>query len=381
MNDPIRSLCAASLDVEATANALVPVLAERATRHDREGSFVHDNALLREHRLFAALVPTELGGVGASYAELADLIRRLAHGCASTALALSMHSHLVAAAVWKFRHGKPGEALLRKVVDTDAVLVSTGAGDWLQSNGELRRVDGGYRLTARKPFCSGSPTGTIFVTSAVHRDPERGPRVLHFGVPAGAQGVRVLDDWDTMGMRATGSNTTVFEDVFVPEEAVGLDRPQQGWHPAWNVVLTVAAPLDTAPYLGIAEAASQLACEIARSSPGPHTACLLGEMANTLTMSQLAHREMVSNVRGYDFVPENERADTALRCKTIAVEAAVATVDKAMEVIGGRSIARSGAIERFYRDVRAAPFHPLACKPQTEFTGRLSLGWEPVAGG
>ena len=77
----------------------------------------------------------ELGGGGATHAEICRLLRELAHYCGSTALALSMHTHLVAAAVWRHRHGQPGEALLRKIAASELVLVSTGAGDWVDSVG------------------------------------------------------------------------------------------------------------------------------------------------------------------------------------------------------------------------------------------------------
>ena len=64
--------------------------------------------------------------------------------------------------------------------------------------------------------------------------------------------------------------------------------------------------------------------------------------------------------------------------KTIASRACIAAVDKAMEAVGGSSIMRSRGLERRFRNVRAAPFHPLAEKPQTLFTGRMSKGLDPV---
>ena len=368
-----------SISPERFVSAVLPTLRANAARHDLEGTFVADNyRLLAEHGAFALLVPTELGGGGLGYGALCDVLRQLAHGCGSTALALSMHSHLVAAAVWKYRHGKPGEAMLRKVAESGTVLMSTGAGDWLGSNGTLRRVEGGYRLTARKSFCSGSPAGGVFVTSSVYDDPSRGPRVLHFPVPRAADGVTLLDDWDTMSMRGTGSNTAVFEDVFIPEASIALDRPRAGWHPAWNVVLTVAAPIYTAPYVGVAETACAIAREAAQQRIGEHTALLLGEMETLLVTSQMALREMVANAEELAFVPSVAGANAALVRKTIASKAAIAAVDKAMEVVGGSSIARARGLERCFRDVRASPFHPLAEKPQASFTGRVSLGLDPV---
>jgi alkylation response protein AidB-like acyl-CoA dehydrogenase len=84
-------------------------------------------------------------------------LRGLAGHCPATALALSMHQHLVAAAVANDRAGRPGRKLLDKVAGAEAILVSTGANDWLESNGTAERVEGGYKITAVKPFASGSP--------------------------------------------------------------------------------------------------------------------------------------------------------------------------------------------------------------------------------
>lgn len=101
------------------ADRVGPALAEHAARHDRDGTFVDEAfTALRESGLLAAAVPTELGGRGATIAELADLQRRLAHHCGSTALASSMHQHVVCFTAWRHRRGLPGaEATLRRVAE------------------------------------------------------------------------------------------------------------------------------------------------------------------------------------------------------------------------------------------------------------------------
>src|SRR5690349_3867329 len=129
---PDGSTRAPRTDWVAVARDLGPVFASRAAGHDADDSFVADNYRdLKERRIFSAGVPAELGGGGASYAELCAMLRELGRHDGSTALALSMHTHLVAAAVWRLRHGQPAEALLRKIAASELVLVSTGAGDWL----------------------------------------------------------------------------------------------------------------------------------------------------------------------------------------------------------------------------------------------------------
>jgi alkylation response protein AidB-like acyl-CoA dehydrogenase len=364
------------------ARTLGPALASAARAHDRDGSFVHEAyALLQEHRFFSLAVPRELGGGGASFETLCETIREVARHCASTALALSMHSHLVAATVWKHLRGQPGEQLLRKVASEQAVLLSTGASDWVDSNGSMRKVDGGYRVSARKIFGSGGPVASIIIASARWEDAPEGPQVLHFPVPTSADGVRLLDDWDTLGMRGTGSSTVVLEDVFVPEEAIALRRPAGQWHPAWSVVMTVAPPIYMAPYVGIAEAAAAEALRLAtRKGDAPHLPYLAGELTGSLHVARVLWRDMVKNAAEYAFAPEVARADRALVGKTEVARHAIATVHKAMELAGGQGFFRRHDLERMLRDVEAAPYHPLPEKRQHLFSGRLALGLDPITG-
>ena len=87
---------------------------KRAAKYDKENCFFQDDFdELKEAGYLLMTVPTELGGGGATITELCQAIRELAHHFPSTALAFSMHSHLVAASVWNFRNGRPGEKLLR----------------------------------------------------------------------------------------------------------------------------------------------------------------------------------------------------------------------------------------------------------------------------
>ena len=280
-----------------------------------------------------------------------------------------MHSHLVAAAVWRHGHGQPADAVLRKIAAEQTVLLSTGASDWIDSNGTLEKVDGGYRLTARKIFGSGGPAANIVVTSARYEDPSAGPQVLHFSVPASSEGIRFADDWDTLGMRATGSNSVLFERVFVPEGAVSLRRPAGQWHAVWSVVLTVAAPIYMAPYVGIVEAARDAALAIAaKRADGAHVPFLAGELENLVARTHTAWRALVDNAADYDFQPTLARANAALVAKTLCAEAAVAAVRKAMELAGGAAYFRASSLEQLLRDVSAADYHPLPEKRQLLFT-------------
>src|SRR5215203_3828911 len=129
-------------DRHATLAELGPSFEARAASHDTEGLFVNENyASLKEHRAFSAMIPEDLGGGGLSLSEMCHFIREMSSHCSSTALAFAMHQHLVAAAVWNYRRGKPGETLLRRIVESELILVSTGATDWLSSTGVLQACE------------------------------------------------------------------------------------------------------------------------------------------------------------------------------------------------------------------------------------------------
>jgi alkylation response protein AidB-like acyl-CoA dehydrogenase len=362
-------------DWVALARDLGPRFAERTAAHDAGDTFVTMNyAELKARRVFSAGVPAELGGGGASHAELSEMLRTFAHYCSSTALALSMHTHLVATTAWRWRHqGAPVEPLLRRVAAEQLVLVSTGASDFLAGSGTARKVDGGYLVTARKIFGSGSPAGSILMTMAIYDDPKDGPTVLHIPVPLDATGVKILDNWRTLGMRATGSNDIVLENVFVPDAAVGGRRKPGVWGPTFYVICTIAFPLVFSVYVGIAESARRLALrEAAKKAKDPSVQAMVGEMENELATARMALRHMIDAAATSSIGAET--TNEILMGRTIAGRAAIRTVEKAMEVVGGASYFRALGLERLFRDVQGARFHAVQEKPQQLYSGRLALG-------
>jgi len=364
----------------ALARELGPGFASRAAAYDTNDSFALENYReLKERRVFSAGIPAELGGGGATLSEQCAMLRELGRHCGATALALSMHTHLVGTTVWLWRQGAPVAPLLERVAGEQLVLVTSGASDWLNSSGTAERVDGGYRVTARKSFCSGSPMGDLLLTSALYDDPIDGPTVLHFAVPLKAEGVTVLDNWRTMAMRASGSNDVVLDGVFVPDGAISSLRPKGAWTPVWNAVAAIAGPPIMSVYLGVAEAARDLALEkVARKGDDPDVWYLVGEMENALVTGQLAVQAMVDLCADYAFTLDMATANSMFIRKTIAAESLRHAVEKALEVVGGGGIFRSMGLERLVRDIHAAQFHPLQAKRQHRFTGRAALGLDPI---
>jgi acyl-CoA dehydrogenase len=350
--------------------------AGRAAGHDENDRFVSANwEELKEQKLFSAMVPEELGGAGLSHTEMCALIREMAQYCPSTALAFSMHQHLVAAAVWNYRRGNPGEKLLRKVAGGETLLVSTGANDWLSSSGSLEPCEGGFRFSATKAFASGSSAGDLLITSGRYRDPKEGWQVLHFPLSLRADGVSILENWKAMGMRGSGSHTVVLDNVFVAADSIGIRRPMGKYHRVWDIVLTVALPLVGGAYLGVAEASGRIARESAiRRGDDGVTSGLLGELENELTTARLAFDSMVAITNNFEFQPSPQQTSEVLVRKTILTQAVIRTAAKALEVTGGGGYFRSQGLERLLRDAYAGQFHPLPPGKQHRFTGRLSMG-------
>jgi alkylation response protein AidB-like acyl-CoA dehydrogenase len=368
-------------DLLGVAHELAAAFGERAAAHDADDRFVSDNyAALKQRRLFSAGVPRELGGGGASHPTLCHVLRTLGAGCGSTALALAMHTHLVAGTVWRFRHGdKTAEPLLRRIATEELILVSSGGSDWVEGSGTAEKVEGGFRVSARKIFSSGSPAGQLLLTTAVYQDPEAGPTVLHLPIALGAAGVKVQDNWRALGMRATGSHDVLIDNVFVPDGAIAVRRPAGQWHRFFDVISPLVWPLVYSVYTGVAQAAGALAlASAARRREDPLVQGLLGELDTELTAADALLTALIANGADYDYQPSSERSSRTYRLKTGLTRTLLRTVDKAMELAGGAGFTRSAGLERLFRDVQGARYHPFQEKRALQFSGRLALGLSPL---
>ena len=331
-------------------------------------------ATLKSSGLVEAGVPAELGGGGADVDELAAMLRTLAYHCGSTALAFSMHTHQVAIPAWRWTHQKaaPVEPLLKRIAGERIFLLTSGGSDWIAGSGKAEKVEGGYRINARKVFTSGAPTGDLLMTGAVLETPE-GPMVLHFGVPMNSPHVKVLDTWRTLGMRATGSHDVLIEGHVVPEAAVAVKRKAGEWHPLFHIIATIAFPLVYAVYVGVAESARDLAVELAkRKQPTRHTIDLAGRMDTELAGARLGLDSMLAAVRLN--APSAATINQVMIGKALVTRHAIAAVEYAMEVAGGVGFYRSAGLERKFRDIQAARYHPLQSGPQAEYAGAMALG-------
>jgi len=372
-----RSIDAAkSRSIADIARELGPVFAERADSATDEDQFVADNfASLKAAGLVEAGVPAELGGGGADVDELAEMLRILAYHCGSTALAFSMHTHQVAVPAWRWRVQKAAavEPLLKRIAAERIIMVSSGGSDWIGGSGKAEKVDGGYRITARKVFSSGSPAGDLLMTGAVLEADGEPPTVLHFGVPMNSPAVKVQDNWRVLGMRGTGSNDIVIDGHVVPEAAVAARRKAGEWHPLFHVIATTAFPLVYSVYLGVAESARDIAIAVAKKKkPDQHMVQLAGRMDTELAAAKLARDWMLAAVR-LD-APSAETVNQVMMGRQLCARHAIAAVELAMELAGGAGFYRATGLERRFRDIQAARYHPLQAGPQAQYAGSMALG-------
>jgi alkylation response protein AidB-like acyl-CoA dehydrogenase len=354
--------------------------AAREVEADESDLFVADNiARLKASGLVSAGVPAELGGGGASYADLCAALRILGRHSSSTALAFSMHTHQVMIPTWRWHNQKaPVDGLLRRIATEQLILLSSGGSDWLQSAGTAIKVEGGFLVNARKVFASGAPIANLLMTSAVYDDPELGSTVLHFAVPMTAQGVSIESTWQAMGMRGTGSHDVVLSDVFVPDSAVALRREQGKWHFIFHLISMVAIPLVYSVYVGVAEAARDRAVQLAmKRRTDEHLCYMVGGLDNELMAAKLALQHIISTAVVSQ--PSFETTNQVMTGRTLVAKAVLNVADLAMEIAGGSAFYRKLGLEKLFRDVQGVRYHPLREEAQRKLSGQLALEWNTAA--
>lgn len=344
--------------------------AANAVLNDASDRFAADNfALIKQAGILPALIPAELGGLGAGYREVADMLRSFAGRCSGTALALSMHMHPVALLVRRWR-GDPAavEAVLKRIAAENLMLLSTGGNDWLAGSGTAVKVEGGYRFSGRKRFVSGCEAGNLLMTMAVC-DGE----VLHAAVPMKAEGVSIEQTWRTLGMRASGSHDVVLKDVFVADAAISARRPAGVWHPFFHLVSLVAWPLIYSVYRGVGEKLRDETLRLAaRRRDDTDTQILVGAMDTALASAVAAHERMLQ--LGDTGAPGEQTTATMMTLKRAMTESLLQMGSLALDAAGGSAFYRDNGIERLFRDLQAARYHPLTMLPQQKLAGRIAMG-------
>jgi alkylation response protein AidB-like acyl-CoA dehydrogenase len=374
----------------AIAEGLAEDLAARAAEHDRGGTYPFEAIeALKAAGYFAAPVPVELGGLGVSSAhDLVVASSRLARGDASVAIGVNMHLMAVfnmerrrqaAVAAGAERRARAFAASLEQIVRDGVILaaaISEPGQDLTRPGTRATRTESGWRIDGRKMFCTMSPAATDLYVAVTYADDD-GDRYAYAMVPVDAPGVVVHDDWDALGMRASGSNSVSFEGVELPESAVrgGFAAGDRLPYMERNLV---AGPLHAAASLGIAESADALArrSAIGRINGDARPRMLIADNAVDLA----AARGVLS--RATALIDESDSELEALfaeaqAAKAFVNEAAARVVDRALALSGGAGYVNGSPLARAYRDVKAGTFmHPLGANRAYDYLGRVALGEE-----
>lgn len=362
---------------------------ERAPIYDRENRFFQEDfEELRQAGYLTIAVPEDFGGQGLTLAEVVRQQRRLAYHAPATALAVNMHVYWTGVAAdirrsgdtsldWILREAAAGEIFAAGHAETGndlPVLLSTSRAE---------RVDGGYRLSGHKMFGSLTPVWTRLGVHAMDASDPAAPKVVHAFVPRGTPGYIVKETWDTLGMRATRSDDTILDGVFVPDRYIARVVPAGAIDPFVGGVFAWALLNFGAIYCAIAERARDLAITSARKRTSlgvSRTMAYHPELQHLFSEMQLEIESMGPHL---EKVAEDWSSGVdhgaAWPMKIVAakyhcVEGAKRVVDLALTSSGGAGMFKSSELERLYRDVRAGGFHPANTMLTHEIVGKTTLG-------
>jgi len=366
--------------------------ATRTAGYDRDNRFFsEDFEDLRATGYLLMAVPTELGGLGLTLAEVCREERALARRSPATALALNMHVYWTGVAADLWRHGdKSLSWILEEAVAGEVFAAGHGESGndmpVLLSTARAERVDGGYRIYAHKIFGSLTPVWTRLGLHAMDTSDPANPKIVHAFLPRDTEGYHVVETWDTLGMRATRSDDTVIEGALIPDQYIARVVPA-GLAGADAFVLGIfawAEPTFASMYVGLAERALELAVAGLKKK----TSIALGGRALAYNpMIQHTIAEMSIELESITAHVERIAADWSagvdygmgwpaklVSAKYKAVEGAKRIVDLAMDVSGGTGMFKSNELERLYRDVRCGGFHPANSALVHELVGKSALG-------
>jgi alkylation response protein AidB-like acyl-CoA dehydrogenase len=353
------------------------VLAPRAEKHDREATFpIETFRDMHPEGLLAICIPTEEGGLGADFQTYCLAAAELGRYCGATALSWNMH---VCSTLWsgaladdlpmapaeRAAHNARRRAHYRRIFDRGAIYAQpfseggAAAAGVVAFGTEARPVDGGFVVNGKKIFASLSGAADyygILCTERAESEAASRRNTLYLAVPADANGVSVVGDWDPLGMRGTVSRTLLLKDVFVPEQEMLM--PHGVYFQAatrWPHMFLTLSPT----YMGLAQAAYDFTVAYLRGEmPGtppvkrrmyPTKQIAVAEMHIQLEQTKALWFQAISEARPN---PTKEQVLRAYAAQHTVMENANAIATKALRTCGGQAMLKSLALERIYRDSR-----------------------------
>lgn len=360
-------------DVRARIEAAMPVLAAEATACDDLGKLTPKTyEILRNSGIIRIFQPREYGGLEGNPVEFARLIMDLAANAPSAGWVcgvVGLHS---------FEFAQSDPRLQEEVWGQD---VNTWTASPYAMLGQARRVEGGWRLSGRWPFSSGTDYCDWAVVGGL-AEVEPGSNAFtemnHFIMPR-ADYTIIEDSWDTMGLRGTGSKDLEANDVFVPDYRVinvqklnarDYHRANRPDSPLYEVPFDYLFPgVISASTIGIAEGVVRRYQEYAegrvnrggiKSIDNPYQMAALGSALADIEASRLHLLDGLQ--RAYEIAMAGGTVPNALqhearRNQVRAVRRAAEAAHAVFSNVGGNVARTSSPIQRFYRDVSVAMCH------------------------
>lgn len=380
----------ATKDWPAWADAMGLRLAERAQEAEALRSLPQATVDEAEQAgFFAMLAPATAGGAGASFTDFFDVVRRLGRGCTSSAWTLSF----LAMHVWLLCKFEP--ALQAELFEGGKIPLAPAP---LAPTGKAETVEGGFRVTGRWEWATGINHADWVMVNCIVPG-EMGPRfcVLPLG------DVTVEDVWRTAGMVATGSNTVVANDVFVPaHRTLGAafmkfaPAPGEALHPGSTVGYAMSAALAivaATPALGAAEGAletftARMKAKIQAYSGGnkqsdsPATHLRLGEALATVRAARLVWEDAIARYEREG--PKGPAIDVeTLAAIRLASADVVRLANVAVNTMAAAAGASSGfltsPLQRQLRDLQMIRGHVIFDWDRAaQIGGKVALGIEPT---
>ena len=386
----------------ALAEELAAQFAERAAEHDRDATYPFEAIeALKANGYFVAPIPEKYGGLGVeSVHDLLVASSRVARGEPSVIIGVNMHllsiinirrRYNIAVATGNEKRIAVFGGLMEMLARSGVVMAAAVS----EPNQNLSRPDTtavrtstGWVINGKKIFCTMSPAADALFVAVTFASDDGQELYGYAMVPKNTEGVTVHDDWDALGMRASGSHSVSLTDVHVPETVL------RNGFPARDVPQFLGRSIEAGLFhasasLGIAESAharslKSLVSKRSGSDERPRNLMLASENAiDIAAMRAMLDRAGHIVDQYYADHPTEEGSDQEIveifaelqSAKTFINEVAVRVVDRALSMSGGAGYFNKHPLSRAYRDVRAGAFmHPLGANRAYEFIGQVALG-------